>query len=137
MTDTKHSIDSLSSERLKLLEMYVDLYKHHLDWFLKAFIVYIAFSGTAAGIAFKSETSGFVRTLLVVLVAVISILGTASWIVGLTWVGGLEKKLRHTATEAHLEPISLSAAKAAIVSAILGSITVFVGSIVILVGRSK
>lgn len=135
MTEDGSTVKKLGIDHLRLLELYVDLYKHHLDWFLKAVVVYLAFAGTAAGIAFKSETNDFIRTLLLAVVAAISIFATASWIAGWRWLIGLEKHLRHMATEAHLEPISLSAAKAVIISVTLGTSTVLVGSIAILITK--
>lgn len=137
MTEGGTAIVRASTDHLRLLEVYVDLYKHHLDWFLKASVVYLAFAGTAAGIAFKSETTEFIQTLLLAVVAVISIFATASWIAGWRWLTGLERHLQKTATEAHLEPISLSAAKAAIISTTLGSTTVLLGSIAILITKIR
>ena len=55
MTEDRPAIERPSIDHFRLLELYVDLYKHHLDWFLKAIIVSLAFAGTAASMAFKSE----------------------------------------------------------------------------------
>jgi hypothetical protein len=74
-------------ERLwRRLVLFVDLYKHHFELFVKGFVVYLAIIAGASGIAFGGKVSTRTQQSLLVLVGLTSLCACIAWIVSLVWV---------------------------------------------------
>lgn len=77
----------------ELLRIYVDLYKHHFDLFVKGYVVYLAIIGAVAGFVFRPETDPMTRRLLLAFAVLASALATAAWITAIIWSGAFAAEL--------------------------------------------
>lgn len=74
--------------------LFVDLYKHHFDLFVKGFVVHLAIIGSGAGLAFSDKLDPFIRRWLLILVVALSVVSVVAWIVSLRWAYRFAQSVR-------------------------------------------
>jgi len=80
------------SSDIEALMIYIDIYKHHFDLFLKGYIFYLAVIGAIAGLVFSNEVDAQTSQFLLFFMSTVSVMAI------LTWSGGLFFLLRFIKT---------------------------------------
>lgn len=122
----------LQSHAREAFKIFVEIYKHHFDLWLKAYLAYLAIIGVVAGILFKPDTPIASRNFLIIFVAAISLLAVIAWIIGIVWIKLFERTLGQLSTVANLPLFGLFAFKFVVFVGLVGSIVISVAALVLL-----
>ncbi len=87
----------------KQVALYMDVYKHHFDLFVKGTAVYLAIVGTVAGLVFKDGTRLPLQVALCIFVMLISCVGGYACYWSDKWVCDLERVIRGMIEELEME----------------------------------
>jgi hypothetical protein len=109
---------------LESFKIFVDLYKHHIDLWLKGYLVYLATIGVIAGFLFSKETVPTVRWFLILFLVTVSAVSVAAWTVGLVWLRRFDAILRDLSLRARVPTISLFGFKAVVLLGLIGAIII-------------
>ena len=112
----------------ELLKLYIDLYKHHFDLFLKGYGVYLAIIATAAGFVFRSETEPVARTALLLLVAIVSIAAVIAWSTSFFWARAFGLQVQNLCRELLIPSMPMFGVKVILVIAAVGALIMFLGA---------
>jgi len=112
--------------------LFVDLYKHHFDLFVKGFVVHLAIIGSGAGLAFSDKLDPFTRRWLLILVVALSIVSVVAWIVSLRWAYRFAQQFEDLCDRIGMERLPTFGVKAIIALATTGSLFFAVVGIVLL-----
>jgi hypothetical protein len=85
---------SVSEVELKLYEIWVVTYRHHMDLVLKGLTVYLAIVGAVGGLIFGPERARSLRIVLLAFVLLVSALGVATLQLGHRWLRGFTEVVR-------------------------------------------
>lgn len=104
--------------------MFVDLYKHHFDLWIKGYLVYLGIVGVTAGFLFNKDTTPNARSFLILFLVTVSSISVGAWAVGLVWLRSFDSTLRDLSVRARVPPISLLGFKAIVFLGLLGAIVI-------------
>ena len=113
-------------------KVFVEIYKHHFELWLKAYLAYLAIMGVVAGILFKPETPLDSRKFLVLFVVTVSLLSVVAWSIGLVWLRQFEKTIDQLSAAANFPTLRLSAFKLLVFVGLIGALVISVSAIVLL-----
>jgi len=123
-THSTHQAPSAPPEAI--LSIYVDLYKHHFELWLKSYLLYMAILGVAAGILFGKDLAGAqtseLQRFLLVFIAVVSLFAAIAFSVGLHWLIRFEKTLQSAVAAAGAPPFGIYPFKYVVFLGIVASI---------------
>jgi hypothetical protein len=93
---------------LKQMELFLEIYRHHLELLIKAVVVYLAIVGAAAGYVFREGTTPGSKAALSMVVAILSMVALVGchWAVG--WVKGFNGTVDRIADRLAAERFSFS-----------------------------
>jgi hypothetical protein len=94
-----------------VLTMYIELYKHHFDLWLKAQALYVAIEGTAAGLIFRTELAIRARMAICLFACICSVFAVLGGIITRRWLFGMEGAISRASALLGLEALSLKLAK--------------------------
>lgn len=117
----------------ELLKLYVDLYKHHFDLFLKGYAVYLAIIATAAGFVFRDGTEPLTRTALVLLVAIVSIAAVVAWSTSFFWARAFGFQVQNLCRELGIPLMPMFGVKVILLIATAGAFIMLFGAVFFLV----
>ena len=117
----------------ELLKLYVDLYKHHFDLFLKGYAVYLAIVATVAGFVFRGEIEPVTRAALLLLVALVSIAAVIAWSTAFFWARAFGSQVQSLCRELGIPSMPMFGVKAILVIADAGALIMFLGATFFLV----
>jgi hypothetical protein len=81
-----------SSDQLqKQLELYLDIYKHHFDIYLKAVALYLAVLGATLAYLFRAETKDADRAILALFIVFLSVGAVAGSLFSRRWVVDVQR----------------------------------------------
>lgn len=69
-----------------MLSLYLDVYRHHFDLFIKGGVIYLAIMATLAGYIFRAEVTRPTQATLMLFAAILSLLGIAGCRISRAWV---------------------------------------------------
>lgn len=124
-------VDSQADAR-DAFKVFIDIYKHHFDLWLKAYLAYLAIIGVVAGILFRPETPSDSRQFLVLFVVTVSLLSVIAWVIGLAWIRQFEKILDQLSVAANFPLFRLFAFKLLVFMGLIGSLVISASAIVLL-----
>ncbi len=119
-----------SASEPELLKLYVDVYKHHFDLWLKGYVIYLAVVGSAAGLIFRADASPDVRRFLMLFVVTVSAVSLVAWFVGLKWAKTFSAALERIAP-VNSPPLALKAFRMCIALGLVGSVVILGGTLVL------
>ena len=103
------------------LAMFIDVYKHHFDLFVKTVFLYFAAMGTAAGYVFRTSATPESKMAVCGVAAAVSIVAVVTCIVCQKWVLRLENTVTAMCIQLALLPFPFSGAKTMpILTAVVG-----------------
>ena len=103
------------------LAMFIDVYKHHFDLFVKTVFLYFAAMGTAAGYVFRTSATLESKMAVCGVAAAVSIVAVVTCIVCQKWVLRLENTVTAMCIQLALLPFPFSGAKTMpILTAVVG-----------------
>ena len=125
MVVSKSEVQSESgTPALELLKIFVDLYKHHFDLWLKGYLVYLGIIGVTAGFLFNKDAAPTTRSFLILFLVTVSSISVGAWAVGLVWLRRFDATLRDLSLQAKAPIISLLTFKAVVFLGLLGAIVI-------------
>ena len=95
----------------KQLSLYLEIYKHHFDLFVKGTVVYLALLGAIAGYIFRAEATLASQAALSLFATAISTLAFVGCLVSGRWVAELEAVIGRIAHSLRVEPFPFSGAR--------------------------
>ena len=111
MTHKPQNIDSREVDLAKMqLGIYIDLYKHHFDLFLKASVIYL---GVVTGLAVASFRADelTIRCSLSIMVSMAAIVGFVAGKLYKDWLASIETTLSHLSDRLGVVPIVFTQTK--------------------------
>ena len=134
ITDTagKAALLGRDAPEWDLLRMYVDLYKHHFDLFVKGYVVYLAIIGAVAGFVFRPETDPLTRMLLLAFAVLASVLATAAWVTAIVWSGAFAAEVLVVCRRLGDVRIPMFGTRVILILGTLGSLALTAGGIYLL-----
>jgi hypothetical protein len=114
----------------ELLKIYVDVYKHHFDLWLKGYVFYLAIIGSTAGFIFGKDTSPDTRRFLMLFVVTVSAVSLIAWFVGLMWAKDFAAAVERVAP-ANSPPLALKAFQTAIILGFVGAVVILSGTLLL------
>lgn len=85
------------------MSMYVDVYKHHFDLFVKGVFLYFAVMGAAAGYVFGSATSRGSRIAVLLMASAISLVAQSACVVSRKWVRAVAMRVEKIAERLNID----------------------------------
>ncbi len=114
----------------ELLKIYVDIYKHHFDLWLKGYVFYLAIIGSTAGFIFGKDTSPVTRKFLMLFAVTVSAVSLIAWFVGWMWAKDFSIAVERVAP-ANSPPLALKGFRTAIVLGFVGAVVILCGSLLL------
>jgi hypothetical protein len=114
--------------------LFVDLYKHHFDLFLKGFVFYLAVQGAVAGFAFSEDTTPETRQALLTLATVMSVFAVATWTVALVGMSQFATTFEELCAKLSVPHLPTFGVKVSMFLCILASLVMFCFGIFLLSG---
>lgn len=130
MVAEKESRELEPTGRYDLFKIYLDIYKHHFELWLKGYIAYLAIIGATAGFVFVKDTPPQMDKFLLMFVGTVSVISMFAWSVGLKWVRDFSAAVKRV-TPSDAPPLALAAFRTGIVLGLLGSIVILAGTLVL------
>jgi hypothetical protein len=97
----------------RYLDLYLGVYKHHFELFLKGLALYLAIIGGTAAYLYRDGATRDARVALWLFLFLVSALAIAGCKVSLDWVSAIEGTVTRLSTAIGLEPFPLDGAKGA------------------------
>jgi hypothetical protein len=114
----------------EVLKIYVDIYKHHFDLWLKGYVVYLAIIASTAGFIFGGDTTPDMRRFLMLFASTVSAVSLVAWVVGLRWALDFSSAVERI-SQANSPPLALRAFRTAIVLGLLGAVVILGGTLLL------
>lgn len=116
------------------LDLYIGIYKHHFDLFIKGLLLYLAVVGASAGFMFRGDVSTQTQLLLASGVAGLSTLAVVGCIVSRRWVRDMDSTVSGITAALGISPLPFSGARRIAtlmgVAAGLGAISGIIGIVI-------
>src|SRR2546425_12803203 len=93
------------------LTMYMDLYKHHFDLFVKAVVIYFAAMGAIAGYVFNDSLSSGTRVAVSSVAGIVSLLALVACVCSRRWVTTVEQHVTMMCRQLNLVPFPFSGSR--------------------------
>ena len=107
MTPQETASDTAKSQ----MQMYLDVYKHHFDLFVKAVFLYFATIGATAGYVFASSTTRGAKISVLLVGAALSVVAECACVVSRRWVMAVDQRVAKFAEELGVESFPFSGAR--------------------------
>lgn len=92
---------------LEQLKLYLELYKHHSDLFLKGFALYLAIVGTLGGIFFSDRVNAQTKRYIAFTVTIGSIVGLVGCLISYKWLKVIDSRMANLSSQLGFEQIPL------------------------------
>ena len=108
----------------KYLDLYLGLYKHHFELFLKGLALYLGIIGGTAAYVYRDGAATSARVPLSVFVIFVSLLAAGGCMVSLEWVSSMDRIITRLSTAVGLEPFPMRGARGIVMTVMLGAVVV-------------
>src|ERR1035441_1669360 len=93
------------------MQMYLDVYKHHFDLFVKAVFLYFATMGATAGYVFAGSTTRGAKIAVLLVGAALSLVAECACVVSRRWVVAVDRRVAKFAEELGVESFPFNGAR--------------------------
>ncbi len=111
------------------LSIYIDLYKHHYDLFLKAAGIYLAVVSVLASYIFRADVNFATKCALSIIVSIAAIIGFLGGKLYIEWLTSTEKSVSDISNKLGIVPIVFIQTKKVIAIEQVVSVVLLVGSV--------
>jgi hypothetical protein len=115
------------------LKLYLELYKHHSDLFLKGMALYLAIAGTLGGFYFSDRVNMQTKRYIAFGVTVGSVVAFAGCIISHRWLKAIDSHMAHLSSLCGFEQIPLFGPKGILVIMLLISLLLVIGGVLAMI----
>lgn len=115
------------------LKLYLELYKHHSDLFLKGMALYLAIAGTLSGFYFSDRVNMQTKRYIAFGVTVGSVVAFAGCLISHKWLKAIDAHMAHLSSLSGFEQIPLFGPKGILVIMLLISLLLVIGRVLAMI----